>query len=327
MRRRVLLASVSGAAAWPSLVAGQGKIRRVAILLSSAEDDPEGQARIAGIRQGLKELGWIEGKTIQLDVRFGAGNAQRMKSYATDLVAAAPDVIVVNSTPVLDEVARATRTIPVVFVLAVDPVALGHIQSFARPGGNITGFTFWDVTLMGKWLQLLKESAPAVEHAVVVHDTEVTPFYPQMIDAAKRLPNLPPVSLSVAPIHGVKDIERAVGEIARRPNSAVIAPSDPFLTRYRAEVAAALLAARLPSLAIFKIFAEAGWLMSYGPDTSDVFKRSAGYIDRILKGANPGDLPAQAPTIYQFTVNASSARKLGLAMPPNVLAAADQVIE
>ncbi|MBS0518311.1 MAG: ABC transporter substrate-binding protein [Proteobacteria bacterium] len=332
MRRRRLLAGASGAGiASPFLLVsrarGQAALRRVAILLSSTASDPEGQARLASLREGLAQRGWVEGRTIQLDVHYGGAGAQAMRDQAAAMVASAPDLIVLNSTPALDDVVRRTRTIPIVFVLAVDPVALGEIQSVAHPGGNITGFTFWDVTLVGKWLQLLREAVPSLEHAVVIHNPDSTPFYRQMMEAAGRMPGLPPLSLSVAPMHEARDIEPVVKEIARRPNSAVIAPSDPFLTRYRQEIATALLAARLPSVSIFRIFAEAGWLMSYGPDVSNVFKRSAGYIDRILRGARPGDLPAQEPTLYQFVINGRAARALGLALPPTLQVRADETLD
>jgi putative ABC transport system substrate-binding protein len=295
--------------------------------VSSAEGDLDGRTRVSGLREGLRELGWVEGRDLRLEVRYGAGDARRIREAIDAFVASAPDLIVVNSTPALDVVFRATRTIPVVFALAVDPVALGYVQTMARPGANITGFTFWNVSLMGKWLQLLKETVPSVERATIIHNPETTPFYPQMIEAARRLPGLPSVSLAVAPVREPAEIPNTITEIARLPGGSVIAPSDPFITRWRAEVAAACLAHRLPSIAIFRNAAEAGGLMSYGPDVADVFKRAASYVDRILKGAKPGDLPVQEPTIFEFVINAGTARKLGLTVPPNVLAAANEVLE
>jgi putative ABC transport system substrate-binding protein len=320
------VAGAAGLFAAPRVFA-QTAMRKVAILVTSTADDPDAQARVSGIRDGLRELGWNEGANIALDVQFGGGDAQRMRDYTTRFATEAPDVIVVNSTPALDAALKATKTIPIVFVLAVDPVALGHIQSVAHPGGNVTGFTFWDVTLIGKLLQLLKEAVPSVERASVLHSPDTTPFYPQIVEQARHALNLSPQMLEAAPIAGAAGIGRAIGDIAGTPGSSLILPSDPFLTIHRREIAAAALAAGLPSISIFRSFAEAGCLLSYGPDISNVFKRSAVYIDRILKGANPGDLPAQEPTTYEFTVNAGTARKLGLVLSSTLLATADKVID
>ena len=326
-RRRMLVgAGAAGLFAAPAVFA-QPAMRRVAILVTSTADDADAQSRVSAIRDGLRELGWKEGANLRLDVQFGGGDARRMRDYTTRFAAEAPDVIVVNSTPALDAALKATRTIPIVFVLAVDPVALGHIQSVAHPGGNVTGFTFWDVTLMGKLLQLLKQAVPSVGRAMVLHNPDTTPFYPELVEQARQALNLSPAMLAAAPIASAAGIGRAIDDIGRTPGSSLILPSDPFLTIHRREIAAAALAAALPSISIFRSFAEAGCLLSYGPEISSVFKRSAIYIDRILKGANPGDLPAQEPTTYEFTINAGTARKLGLVLPSTLLATADKMIE
>jgi putative ABC transport system substrate-binding protein len=325
-RREVLVAAAT--AGWSLPLGAQPRaMRRVAILLASTENDPDAQRRAADIRNGLKALGWNEGSNIRFDVKFGAGDAQRMRDYSTGFAADPPDAIVVNSSPALDSALKATKTIPIVFVLAVDPVTLGHIESVAHPGGNVTGFTFWDASLIGKWLQLLKEAVPSLERATLLYNPDTTPFYPRIVEQARRLPNLPSVTLATAEVSARADIGRALGELGRTPGNSLILPSDPFLSSHRTEMAAAALAARLPSIAIFRSFAQAGYLMSYGPDISEIFKRSAVYIDRILKGAKPRDLPAQEPTRYEFTVNMATARKLGLTIPPSLLARADEVIE
>ncbi len=326
-RRALLIASASGALVRPSLGRAQEKIRRVAVLVSTGEQDPEGQARINGLRESLTSLGWIEGRNIHLDVKFGAGDARRIRDYVSAFVADAPDLIVVNSTPALDEVYHATRTIPVVFMLAVDPVGLGYIKSLARPGGNITGFTFWDVTLIGKWLQLMKEAVPTTERATFIHHPVNTPYYPSILQAAESLPGLPKIKLARVELREPSDITSAIRLIAQDPGASLVAPSDPFLLQHRALVAAAALAAKLPMISIFRSYADAGALMTFGPDTVNIYRQTATYVDRILKGAQPGDLPAQAPTKYEFAVNTGTARKLGVTLPPLILARADEVIE
>ena len=302
-------------------------MRRVAVLISAAQSDPEGQARKDGLVRGLSELGWIDGRNIQLDVRFAAGSSQRMRDIAVEFVAAAPDVIAVNSTPALAEIHKATQSIPVVVMLAVDPVTLGFVDSLARPGGNITGFIYFDAGLIGKWLQLLKEIMPTVHRATLLHNPANTPFYPRLVKSIEGLPGLPEVELRIAPIASTADIERAIGETAREPGGSLIAPADPFNLDNRATIVAAAMRARLPLASVYPAFAKEGGLLSYGPDTSDVYRRSASYIDRILKGAKPADLPVQAPTKYYFIVNIGTARKLGLTLPPSLLARADEVIE
>jgi putative ABC transport system substrate-binding protein len=326
-RRSLLFTSSAGAVLAPGHGRAQDKIRRVAVLLSVGERDPEAQARLAALREGLARLGWTEGRNLRLDVNYGAGDARRIRDHVSAFVKDAPDLIVVNSTPALDEVYKSTRTIPVVFVLANDPVGLGYIKSLARPGGNITGFTYWDVTLVGKWLQLLKEVAPATGQATFIHHPLNTPFYPSLLKAAEGLARTHGVELSRIELREPGDIEPAIRSIAANPRSSVIAGSDPFLLQNRTAISSACLAAKLPLISIFRVFAEAGALMTYGPDTVNVFRESASYVDRILRGANPGELPAQDPTTYEFAVNAATAQKLGLTLSPSVLARADQVIE
>ena len=325
MRRRALLAAVGATTVSPA--SAQGTMRQVAVLVSAAENDSEGLARIGGLRQGLKELGWIEGQNVQLDVRYAAGDPQRFRDIAAAFVAASPDLIVINSTPGIDAVHKATRSIPVVMVLSVDPVRLGYIASLARPGGNITGFSFWETELIGKWMQLLKEAVPSIERATIVHNPRNTPFYPQLVKVAEGLSELPKMALGIAAFSDAASIDRVIAAIAQHPNGGVIVPSDPFNLNQRSEIAAAAIAHGLPLISIFPSFAKAGALIAYGPDTTDIYRRSASYVDRILKGARPADLPVQAPTRYDLLVNNATARKLGLALPSNLLASAEEVME
>ena len=323
MRRRLLLAAASSL---PAIAWAQAAVRRIAVLISLNESDPEGQRRLAGLRDGLRDLGWIEGRNLAIDVRFAGGSLERTHELAQAFAAAPPDVIVVNGTPALGEIHKATRTVPVVFMAAVDPVGLGYIDSLARPGGNITGFGSFDVALIGKWLQLLKEMMPSLSHATVAHNPTNTPYYPRLIKPTERLPGLPDVALTVMPWQDPADIGRVIADTARRPGGCLVAPPDAFNTRYRAEMAAAALATGLPLVTNYPSFVRVGALMSYSNDES-YYREAAGYVDRILKGAKPADLPVQLPTKFALTINLATARKLGLTVPPTLLATADEVIE
>ena len=250
-----------------------------------------------------------------------------MRAQINEFVRTSPDIIVVNSTPALDEAHAATRTIPVIFILAVDPVELGYIQSLARPGGNITGFTYWDVTLIGKWLQLLKEVSPEIERATFIHNPATTPFYPALLKVADSLAQSHDIKLDRVEVREAGEIEPAIRAIARKPRASLVNGSDPFLFENRKVIADTAIAARLPLISIYRAFADAGALMTYGPDTVNVYREGAGYVARVLKGANPGELPAQAPTKYEFVLNAGTASRLGLAFPTAMLAVADQIVE
>ena len=327
MKRRSLLAAAGSAAAIPSWSFAQSTLRRVAVLVSAAESDPEGQARILGLRQGLKELGWVEGQNMQMDVRFAAGNPQRIQESIAALVATKPDVIAVNSPPALDAAHKATKSIPIVIMLAVDPVRLGYVDSLAHPGGNITGFSFYDADLIGKWVQLLKEASPSLSHATIVHNPANTPFYPKLVSAAETLSGMPNVALRIAAFDNVTNIDRTISEAARQAGGSVIVPSDPFNLNHRAEIATAAIRHHLPLISIFPSFARSGALLTYGPDTTDIYRKSASYVDRILRGARPAELPVQAPTRYELMINLKTAAALGLTLPPSILARADEVIE
>jgi putative ABC transport system substrate-binding protein len=324
VKRRLVLAAASSL---PCIAWAQGTpLRRVSVLISLNESDPEGQMRFAGLREGLHDLGWIEGKNLAIDVGYAGGSLERTHELAQAFAAASPDVIVVNGTPALGEVHKATRTVPVVFMAAVDPVGLGYIDSLARPGGNITGFGSFDVALVGKWLQLLKEMMAGLSHATVAHNPTNTPYYQRLIKSTDRLPGLPDVALTVMPWQEPADIGHVIAETARQPHGCLLTPPDGFNTRYRAEIAASALAAGLPLVTNYPSFVRVGALMSYSHDTN-YYRQAAGYVDRILKGAKPADLPVQLPTKFELVINMATARKLGLTVPPTLLAMADEVIE
>jgi putative ABC transport system substrate-binding protein len=332
MRRRAVIALIGGAAAgpflWPLAARAQQRdaIRRIGVLLSTSETDPEGQARFAALRQGLQDLGWIENRNILIDHRWGGGDANRVRAYAAELVASKPDVILASPSSVLAAVQRATRTIPVVFAQLVDPVGAGFVASLAHPGGNITGFASYEFAIGAKWLELLKQIAPSVTRAAVIYDP-VTPaaggFLP-MIDAAGRLSGMEVIAYSV---HDTSEIERAINAFAAEPNGGLILVPSFLIANKRDLIASLALRHRLPSVSGFRYFAANGALASYGVDNISLYQRAASYIDRILKGEHPSNLPVQLPDRYQLVINLKTAKALGLDVPPTLLAQADEVIE
>jgi putative tryptophan/tyrosine transport system substrate-binding protein len=306
VRRRELISLLGGAAvAWPLAArAQQGeRIRRIGILQGLAESDPEAQARTVAFRQALEALGWTEGRNIRIDYRFAGGDPARVQAYATELVKAAPDLIVGHSTPVAAALKQATRTIPIVLVAVNDPLGQGFVASLARPGGNITGFAFVEFTMVGKWLELLKEMAPGVRRVALMFNPQTAPYY------AIYLRELNPVNELAAPAGGL------------------IAAADPFAVAHRALIMRLAQHHRLPAVYGLRQFVAEGGLMSYGPDTVDIVRRSASYVDRILKGATPADLPIQQPTKFELAINLKTAKALGLEVPPTLLARADEVID
>jgi putative ABC transport system substrate-binding protein len=327
--RREFITLVGGAAAtWPLTARAQQpeRMRRIGVLANLASDDAEGQARLAAFHQGLQQLGWTVGRNAQIDYRWGAGDADRIRKFAAELVALAPDVILSTGSPSVAALQQATRTVPIVFVTVVDPVSSGFVDTLARPGGNITGFALYEYSISGKWLQLLKEIAPRVTRAAVIRDPALTAGGGQLgvIQAVA-----PSVGVEVTPVN-VRDageIERAITAFARSPNGGLIVTGSTLAGVHRHLIIA--LAARHKTPAVYSVpyFVVDGGLISYGPDTVDQYRRAAGYVDRILKGEKPADLPVQAPTKYQLVINLKTARALGLDVPPTLLARADEVIE
>jgi putative tryptophan/tyrosine transport system substrate-binding protein len=328
MRRREFITLLGAAAAWPLAArAQQGeRMRRIGVLMNLAADDAEGQARLAAFLRGLQQLGWIEGRNAHLDIRWGAGDAERFRRYAAELVALAPDLILAASGSTMPPLLHATRTVPIVFVQVADPVGNGFVASLARPGGNATGFTNIDFSMSAKWLELLKQIAPGATRAAVLRDSTE----PTGIGQWGALQSVAPsFTLELTPV-GVSDpgeIERAIAGFAKLPNGALIVTASAPTAVHRDLIIALATRHRLPAVYAYKYFITSGGLISYGPDTIDPYRRAAGYIDRILKGEKPADLPVQAPTKYELVINLKTAKALGLEIPDGLLARADEVIE
>ncbi|HUI17466.1 MAG TPA: ABC transporter substrate-binding protein [Alphaproteobacteria bacterium] len=329
MRRRELIAALLGAAAvWPLAAQAQQaqKTPLVGVLMIVAEHGPEGQARLKAFREGLAALGWVEGKNVRVEYRWSAGDAALVERYVSELLAMKPDVILANGTPVIAALKRTTKTVPIVGVLVTDPVRLGFVANLARPGGNITGFSFIDSDLIGKWRQLLSESAPDTKRTVLLFDPLINPQYYDLLGDLGPPPSGAP---EIAPTSArtMAEVEGALATMGRSKESGLIIPPDGFLVAHLKEIAALAMQQRLPAISVYRQFALEGGLLSYGPDVADIFRRAAAYIDRILKGARPADLPVQQPTKFELVINLKTAKALGLALPPLLLAGADEVIE
>jgi putative tryptophan/tyrosine transport system substrate-binding protein len=324
-RRRLLAMAIGATAAWPSAALGQnaGAKRRIAVLMAVTRGDPEGQGRFDALRAGLRERGWIDGQTATLEVHWAGGELSRIRELVAEIVPTNPDIIVGNGTAAASALHDATRTIPVVFVLAADPVGLGYIESLGRPGGNMTGFTFFDPPLVGKWFQLLKEVSPGIVSTSLIFNPGTAGFYYKFFEGLPGLGS----QIKLAPVRDMAEVESVLGGLAKSPGSSVIVGADPFNVVHGREIVALAERFRLPAVYIYRQLALDGGLMAYGPDTFDAFYRTADYVDRVLRGTKPADLPAQAPTKYTFVVNMATARKLGLALAPSLLARADEVVE
>ena len=297
------------------------------MLLSSIESDPDSQVRIAAFRQGFADLGWKEGENVQIEYRWSAGKSDLIRRYAEELVALKPDVVLASSTPVIAMLKNLTSSIPIVFALATDPVGLGHVQSLSRPGGNITGFTFIDPALIGKWIGLLKEIMPYLAPRRAAVRSEHDAFLSRRDLGDRDRPSIRNHRLVAMPVHADDEMAAAIATQAQKPGSCLMIGPDPFnVVRIKA-IAQLAAQNRLPAISVYRPFAVEGGLMVYGPDTADIFRRSAGYVDRILKGANPAELPVQQPDKFEFIINLKAARALGLTVPATLLATADEVIE
>jgi putative ABC transport system substrate-binding protein len=329
VKRRTFITLLGGAVAtWPLAArAQQGeRVRRIGVLMPGAADDPEFQARITAFLQGLAQLGWIDGQNVRIDTRWGVGDADRIRKYAAELVALGPDVILANSSGVLAPLLKASRTVPIVFTSVADPVGAGYVDSLARPGRNATGFIVFEYSIAAKWLELLKEIAPRVTRAAVLRESAIAagPAMFGVIQAAA--PSLG-VDLRVVDVRDAGEIEHAITAFAQGSNSGLIVIGSPGSIFHRDLVIALAARHRLPAVYAVRVFAVAGGLISYGPDSADQQRRAAGYVDRILKGEKPADLPVQAPTKYELTINLKAAKALGIEIPSTLLARADEVIE
>jgi putative ABC transport system substrate-binding protein len=331
MKRREFITLLGGAAAtWPHAARAQQqpeRMRRLGVLTSGpSETDAEGQARVAALRQGLKELGWIEGRNLRIDIRWGAADAGRMRVYAAELVTLNPDVIFAAPSFALAEVQRLTRTIPIVFAQVSDPVGAGFIASLSHPGGNITGFALYEFALGAKWLELLKQIAPSVTRAAVIYDPttpSATGFLP-LIQAAGRSFG---IDVFVHSVHDSAEFGPIINAFATEPNGALIAIPSSLIGVHRDLIISLANRNRLPNVSAFRYYPTAGGLASYGVDNIDLYRRAASYVDRILKGEKPSDLPVQEANKYQLVINLKTAKALGLTIPPSLLATADEVIE
>jgi putative ABC transport system substrate-binding protein len=328
MTRRDLIALLgSTAAAWPlGARAQQERTRRIGVLMTPAEDDPEGQIRMRAFAQGLQQLGWTDGGNVRIDTRWGAGNANDIRKYAAELVALAPDVILATGSVSVGPLLQATRAIPIVFVLVPDPVGAGFIESLARPGGNATGFINFEYGISAKWLELLKEIAPSTRRVAVLRDPTLAVGAGQFGAIQAVAPSL---DIEVTPINprDAAEIERSITAFARSSNGAVLVTGSALAITHRDLIVTLAARHKLPAMYFERLFVAAGGLMSFGPAFVDQYRQAAGYIDRILKGDKPADLPVQRPTRYRLVINLKAAKALGLDIPAQLLARADEVIE
>jgi putative ABC transport system substrate-binding protein len=328
MRRREFIALIGGAAAsWPLAARAQqvAAMRRVGALMNISENDPEARGLVAAFREGLAQLGWVDGRNLRFDYRWSAGDVELIRKYAAELVALNPDVILAYGGSVVGPLLQVSRTVPIVFAEVVDPVGAGFVESFARPGGNATGFSLFDFGISGKWLELLKQISPGVTKAVVMRQSS-SPGGGGQLGAIQAV--APSFGVEVTPV-GLRDadeIERAV-IIAHDANGGLIVTVSPLATVHRDLIISLAARYRVPAVYPLRYFTVSGGLISYGPDRLEPYRRAAGYVDRILKGEKPADLPVQAPTKYELVINLKTAKSLDLDLPPTLLARADEAIE
>jgi putative ABC transport system substrate-binding protein len=329
VRRRAFITLLGVAAAWPLAARAQpDAMRRIGVLMGPAESDPQAQSEIAAFRQGLQKLGWT-GRNVRIAYRWAAGEVNRMRTSARELTALQPDAVLVVSTPAVAAMVNETRTIPIVFVRVADPLGDGFVNSMAKPGGNVTGFTVLEPSIASKWLQVLKQIAPAVARVTLMFNPATAPFRGGLdfLRVAEAAAPSVGVEVNAAHVHDVADIERVIAAVAREANGGLISLPDIFITVHRELTIELAARYRVPTLFQYRYFAAAGGLISYGPDALDQYARAAEYIDRILKGTRPADLPVQTPTKYEMVINLRTAKVLGLDVPLRLYEVADEVIE
>ena len=334
LRRRDFIALLGGAGLLLAAKARRARaqqperMRRIGVLMSLAANDPEAQVRVAAFEKGMRDLGWVEGRNLQIEYRWAPGDAANLlRSHARELVGAAPDLILANSTPVTLALQEQGHTVPVVFVQVTDPVGQGLVASLAHPGGNLTGFTSFEFSIGTKWLEMLKVVAPHITRVALVFNPKTAPFadlFWRPVEAAASSFDVTAVS---AAAHDAAEIENVLDVFAREPNGGLMVLPEVSTVNHRDLIITIAARHRLPAIYPFRSFAASGGLLSYGTDVSDVFQRAASYVDRILKGARPGELPVQGPTKFELVMNLRAAKMLGIAMPPLLLARADEVIE
>jgi putative tryptophan/tyrosine transport system substrate-binding protein len=328
MKRREFITLIGGAAASPIAARAQQpeRVRQIGVLMPGAAADPENQNRIAAFQQGLHELGWTDGRNVRIDYRWAGGDADRIRSSVVELVALAPDVIFAVASSIMGVLQQVTHTVPIVFANISDPVGAGYVDSFARPGGNVTGFLLFEYGLAGKWLELLKQIAPPVTRAAVIRDSKTSAGIGQWAVIQAMAPLLG-VELSLINFRDAAQIEIDLATFARLSNGGLIVTANPLATQHRELIIKLAADHKLPAVYFERYFVTGGGLISYGPHMVDQFQRAAAYVDRILKGEKPANLPVQAPTKYELAINLKTARALGLTVPPALLGRADEVIE
>jgi putative ABC transport system substrate-binding protein len=329
--RRQFITLLGGAAVtWPLAArAQQGeRMRRIGVFMDLGEGDPEGQIRVAALKRGLQDLGWIEGRNLRIETRWAAGEAAQMKPLAAELVSLAPEVIVSSGAPTLVALQQATRTIPLVFGQVVDPVAAGFVDSLSRPGGNITGFSNFEFAMGGKWLGTLKEMVPSITRVAILRETPGAGVGSiGMLGAIQAVTPSFALPLTIAQGRDAVEFERAIDALANEPGGGLIVLPAPTTIRHRQSIIASVARHRVPTIYPYRFFVKDGGLISYGIIPSDMFRRAAAYVDAILKGAKPSDLPVQQPTKFEMVINLTTAKALGLTIPPTLLARADEVTE
>jgi len=318
MKRRDVITLLGGAAAWPHKAWAQQpeRMRRIGVLMATAEDDLQTPAFLGGFKQALRELGWIEGRNIQVDYRFGAGDVERIQKFARELVNSQPDLIVGHTTPGTAALARETKTIPIIFVVVSDPIGSGFVASLPKPGGNATGFATIEGSLGGKWVELLKEIAPHVERVFLLFNPITAPYYGYVLKSFNAAAVSHGMQAITAPVKDITAVEAVAAAQANEPNGGLVVLNEDFTIAHREEIVSLIGRYRLPAVYPFKFFAEIGGLASYGIDLRDNFQRAASYVDRILKGEKPTDLPVQAPTKFELAINLKTRQPLGSMCPP-----------
>jgi putative ABC transport system substrate-binding protein len=330
VKRRDFITLLGGAvAAWPLAARGQQseRMRRVGVLMNLSENDLEAQRLLTAFREGLAQLGWVDGGNLRMAYRWASGDVGRIRAFAKELVELSPDILVGYATPSIVALQQETRSIPIVFLSVTDPVGQGLVASLAHPGGNITGFAVFEFSLGTKWMEALKQIVPSLRQVTTIFNPKTAPYYPLYLRAIEKAASSFAVKPTVVEVHDDAEIERAISTLAREPDGGLIVMPDSFNMVHRRTIIAFVDRYRLPAMYYFPLFATDGGLISYGPDEIDMFRRTAGYVDRILKGAKAGDLPVQQPTNLRLVINLKTAKALGLDVPPTLLARADEVIE
>ncbi|MGA9082452.1 MAG: ABC transporter substrate-binding protein [Pseudolabrys sp.] len=330
MHRRNFIKAVAGsAAAWPLAARAQKpeQMRRVSVLVGLDEKDAEAQRRVKAFRLGMRDLGWIEGRNIQIEIRFTASNLESINKHVTEVTRLAPDIIVANSTPVVAALRATKSTVPIVFAMVNDPVGQGFISSLAHPGANITGFYFIDFEMVGKWINLLSDVKPNLSQVALMFNPDTSAYFDDFLRSFKISQQSTPVEVQAVHVRSATEVESAIAALGRNPGSGLIAGSDIFIVGMRKVIVGSAEHHRVPVISPYRQFVVDGSLMSYGPDTADIFRRSSSYVDRVLKGESPNNLPVQSPSKFELVLNLNTARALGLSIRSSFLQLADEVIE